>query len=303
MGLISLENDGLWALTPKKCFVIQMPKEVHADTPRTNAPIALTERDIGTMNPIVARLLLQSDRLYNDLACRENLDQQIFNRRCVDLVEELLTCDAAHKTLTGQLTAIDARLSVEGLNTQNRGTVVMLPQVDGLLGLTQQFLVSAKRAIRIMCTLVATFLNVPDNNNNFKHLLAFIEKQGFGGSPFAETLAKYESVVADLIALRNNQEHPGETRTLVRNFEFVNENLVLPTWCCEGTVPRPTSNIKDDMTDSLRHLVDMSEEIIVQGLILRKPQQVEVDIKQIEEGQRDPNAPIRYTGKIVGFTG
>ncbi|ATU92893.1 hypothetical protein [Phyllobacterium zundukense] len=253
--------------------------------------------DVGTTNPIVARLGIQTGELLNWSGLDKAQNEAIAELYITKLTPRLVRCDKRISTINNKLNKDIARVDK---HIQKDPRVSEIPYVVDLEGDVQDFLYEAKNYLRDLLGLfrVAYGCKLTDAS-------AFAAMKGKGDSnlvkwaiaTFGESdhlvrgLRSNNDWMAELIRRRNAYEHPGENSgTLtIHNVRIDHRGLVPPRW--ERT-DIPESDIVDEMTICVANLLNVAEELLA-NLVMRTCRFKVVHICEIPNDQRDPARPVR----------
>ena len=168
------------------------------------------------------------------------------------------------------------------------------PQVADLDGEATTFLIKAKRAIRLMCSLPSKFIDMPDEDSNFVHLGRTVRAKLGADSPVTQLIESHADSVKHLIELRNFQEHPNSptpTPTIVKNFDVMpNGSIGLPEWYVTGS---PSRLIHEDMSEAVPFLIVTAELLLAHLVNHVIDPKWPLVIQQIPDEQQNAAAPVR----------
>jgi hypothetical protein len=291
-------RDALIVYQPQRVYRVRTPDVIDPDGTNPGVPsvveIACT---YGSSHPAVARVFLQAHEMLKVANCDATLDQAKVQDALFALSEDLVVCAQAADAVGSQVDRIVAQVAAAGLNVQNAGRLINpLPQVNGLDDHVTSFLIRAKRAIRATCTLVATFMEVPDTDSNFDHLKKRLDAAGHGASEMARLVTARAAGVRYFIERRNGQEHPSSpTRTVVENVRLMPDLTIrMPIWRLDGASPSQPDDAAAQMRGGIEILIDVAEMLIIYGVMHRRHPKLQLALVETPSASRDPSCPIRY---------
>lgn len=246
--------------------------------------------DVGTSNPIVARLTMG----LHDLIQMAQLDEEkksLIREECFKVKTALVQAEKAAKPLMEEIRAAEQKLCLEGVTTQSGGRAINTP---GILTLENSriFIKFAKQALQYLASAMGAMLDRDFKGPHF-HLVRDRAIEIFGqNNPATLLLIEDQTWIKDLIDMRNEEEHPKSGKPFVRGFNIArssNENF-------EFTVDPPRFYNELMVLNYLEvcshNLLTFSEEIIALSLQTYFPKMV--TLSEIPEEQRNPSVPIRF---------
>jgi hypothetical protein len=278
-----------------KTFRILTPEGVDPDETNPNAPwVAAPVDDVGSRNPIVSRVLLQSHEFLKSALFKKPVDTESVTLQLHNCKESLIACDKVATRVAAIVENIIEKVKAEGISADNRGRGLNpFPYVPDLETECATFLIHANRAIKDICELPMAFIDLdhPDSNFDFlaKRLTAVLGADA--------SLSKFVSSNADgiryLVDLRNFHEHPKSgARTVIENFRLMPDMKInVPMWHVSGNQPRP---IKDEMRAAVDFLVEMSEVMLIHLVMATVVDSIPFIVEKFAEAEINPDNPMRY---------
>lgn len=272
-------------------FRIKSPEAIDPERTNPHAPwVNSIEEGVGSGHHAVARVLMQGRQLLDGGIFSPALEKEAIVRLLHSIKEELVACDRVASRVRNSVESIVVQ--IQGSATPPQRMLSPFPQVSDLDGEATTFLIRAKRAIRLICSLPSKFIEVPDKDSNFEYLAATVKGKLGADSPVTQLIERHADSVKHLIELRNFQEHPNSpTPTIVRNFHVTPDGAIaLPEWYVTGS---PSRLIHDDMSGVVPFLIVTAELLfayLVQHAIDPKWPFV---IVQIPDERQNAAAPVR----------
>jgi hypothetical protein len=281
-------------------FRVLAPENVDPEETNPNAPfLASPVDDVGSANPIVARVLLQNIDILNDAILGVNIEKKTVIKQLHSCKESLIACQKVANRLQSKIDGIMEEVKTSGLNTDQGGrTLNPFPQVHDLDAECGSFLVHANRAIKQICTLPKLFLNLPKADSNFDHLAKRLASIVGEDSPLTGFIRDNCEGIRYLIDLRNYHEHPADIRTIVSNFKLLPDmSIRVPMWHLSDNQPRP---IRDEMLQTINFLIMMAEAMLIHLVMNTVVRTLPYVIEEVQEKDVDSNNPIKYRLCIDG---
>ncbi|TRC93904.1 hypothetical protein FJV77_20730 [Mesorhizobium sp. WSM4306] len=256
--------------------------------------------DVGANNPIVARLGIQTGDLIGFSGLDKEKQEAITGLFIFDLTQRLIKCEKCMNAINDKVKNDIGRV-IENLRKDPRAREV--PFVVGLNDDVEDFLYAAKNYLRDLlglfriaygCKLkdAKVFGDLP--GKGVIQIAVWAENE-FGSNDGLVALLKSEQAwTTELIRKRNAVEHPGELSGVlaVKNIR-ANPNsagLIPPSWNRTGL---PETDIVNDMTIFIHNLLTLAEDFL-SDLVLRTTPFKHIAIYEIPEGERNPQAPVRF---------
>lgn len=278
-----------------KTFRIVTPETIDPD--RTNPNALWTNSphsDIGSSNPIVARILLQSHEILKAASFTSEVDKVAVTVRLHSCKEALLASELAANRIVSQIDEITDKVKNNGVVKDDRGRGLNpFPQVQNLDTDCSTFLIQINRAIKIICELPQFFLSLNRQDSNFEHLAKRLEASIGNDSPLTQFVKGNTANISYLIDLRNFHEHPNKNRrTIVDNFRLMPDSTIrTPHWHLSDCEPR---SIKSDMIAYVEFLTQIAESMLIHLVMHSITKIFPYIIVAIPEDKVDATKPIRY---------
>lgn len=256
--------------------------------------------DVGTSNPIVSRLGVQTGQLLDFTNISTARKDKINSLYIGVLTKRLLKCESALNSIEKEMAEDTIRVQI---NIQNDSRLKEIPYVIGLESHVEDFLYSAKNYLRDLLILFKEAYNCP-----------YVEAKVFGDLPekgeieiakwaarhFSEddvlvALLRSESEwTTELIRKRNALEHPGEKSgaLILHNIRLHRSGLGLvpPTWQRSAM---PETDVISDMKAFVYNLLTLAEDLLADLVMRSLPMKGALSIYEIPEENRNPAMPIR----------
>ncbi|WP_374403996.1 hypothetical protein [Niveibacterium sp.] len=282
-----------------KTFRIRTPDSVDPSNSDPNAPWLVQDTAaVGCAHPIVARLIIQSRRFLKEVVVTRKID----DNAALDILhrakEGLLACEAAmlklHKAVHTIVDAVDA----EGVRwSKDARAINPFPHVNDLEALCAEFLVKANRHVRTICDLTSCFVDLDRKHSNFDHLHKELEAKVGPDAPLTELVALNREFIRRIVELRNFEEHKGESRTVVHNFDLgpaPDYPLVAPSWEVQGVVVHPREDICRDSHQIIGGLLELTEWTVIYGVMLWCDPRFGHYVVEIDAANVDAACPVLY---------
>lgn len=254
--------------------------------------------DVGTSNPICARVAFQPEQILDSTYAPQELRERIYGAN----FEMTLRFTNGHKVLSELQRAFNTSLSTYLKNLPTTPNYV--PSIIRVDDYAERLLMNFKMALLAFGNLLsALFQNCPidfsetmNDVTKLDHLsqtkLVRWSEAKFGAASQFAILARASSAsIRELVSKRNASEHPGgKNGTLeVINVTRVAGLWKAPTWQRAGV----TSAIADDMNQGIYALVDLAEAAVLAFaetcFIL-----TDTTVREIPANERSEAAPVRY---------
>ncbi len=295
--MVSCGKDFLEIYKTDRTFRSQSPESVDPGRTNPNAPWVHTQvAEVGSSNPIVARLFIQSSEMLksNIFAPTVNRDAAVMHMHACK--ESLLAADAIAKDLGAQINATLAHMR-ENLTEYSSRRTVALPQVQDLESKCASFLVLVNRTIKRISEIPNFFLRLDRRHSNFKDL----------GNALSGLLGEKHLItdfvrgngpqLKHFIDLRNFHEHPKKSATSIRNFYVLPDGgISAPTWQVVGEQEGELGFIQQEMAQGVELLLGVGEWLFLLLIDhqLAKESRLRGQLEKIPEAQINPDLAIRY---------
>lgn len=252
----------------------------------------------GTSHPIVARLTVQADDLIQFCSLSSEKRTEAFSILHEEVQPKLLTCDDIAKALASEIDRVVRRIESQGFATQAQGRMFEVPQIIDLGRHVEQYLYSAKSALRDAAKLFGPFFGAKFTEARYDRIHEWC-KQRFGPADELSCLIErdHDEWIHRLVRMRNAVEHPGDRsgNLHIHNFEVIrNEpaaapSLIEPAWHLDV---EPRSRIRLDLPVFVSNMLEFTEDLLV--LSIRKSGFPSfMDVTEIPASNRDPRCPVR----------
>lgn len=278
-----------------KTFKIVTPETIDPDRTNpnalwTNSPVS----DVGSSNPIVARVLLQSHEMLKAVIFTSKVDKEAVTVHLHSCKEVLLASELVAKRVVSQIDEINDKIINTGLAKDERGRGLNpFPQVQNFDTDCGTFLIQVNRAIKIICELPQFFLSLDRLDSNFEHLAKRLEANIGKDSPLTQFVKVNSANIGYLIDLRNFHEHPKKARkTVIDNFRLMPDSTIrTPHWHLSDSEPR---SIKSEMLAYIEFLTEVAESMLIHLVMQCMTKSFPYILVAIPEDKIDVTKPIRY---------
>jgi len=271
-------------------YRIQTPETIDPDrtNPHTRFVAAIAD-NVGSSNPIVARVLLQGLEILNGAVFDRRINKEAVVRELHAIKEALVACHKVAERVVSRVTGVVSDGETHGLPGDERGSFNPFPQVPDLEADATTFLIHAKRAIRRISQLPSIFFSIP-GDSDFDHLLKRLGKVA-AAREMVEFVLDNAPGIRYLSDLRNCQEHPKKGRqTMMDNFKVLpNGSVALPMWYVSGDTPRPVAG---EMRQAIDFLIMMAEAMLIHLVMACVTKNFQFIIQPIEPV--NPTNPMKY---------
>lgn len=277
-----------------KTFRVKTPETIDPDETNPDCPwIASPLSDVGSANPIIARVLLQGHEILNASMFEVDVNKEAIVEKLHACKEALVACENVVKNVVGHIDRIIEEIQSKGISIDTAGrTLNPFPQIPNLYIECGTFLVLANRSIKLICELPTLFIDLDRSDSNFDHLGRRLEKAIGPSEPLTEFVKANADSVRHLVDLRNFHEHPGSLKTEIENFSLSPDaRIQVPTWHVSNEPPIP---IREEMLASIDFLIQLAEMMLIYLVLLRLSKKFPFIVIEIPVGDIDPNVPIRY---------
>ncbi|HEY3116073.1 MAG TPA: hypothetical protein VGK54_04970 [Chloroflexota bacterium] len=271
-------------------YRIQTPETIDPDRINPHTPfVAAVTDNVGSSNPIVARVLLQGLEILNGAVFDRPIDKEAVIRELHAIKEALVACYKVSERVVSHVARVVDDGEKHGLSGDDRGSLNPFPQVPDLEADATTFLIHAKRAIRRISQLPSIFFSVP-RDSDFDHLLKRLEKVA-AARAMMKFVRDNAPGIRYLSELRNCQEHPKKGRhTMIDNFKVLpNGSVAVPMWYVSGETPRP---VAVEMRGAIEFLIMMAEAMLIHLVMACVMKNFPFVIQPIEPV--NPTNPMKY---------
>lgn len=253
--------------------------------------------DVGSANPIVARLSLQFESIFNFYELSDEIKESINGILQNDIQKRLISCDKIATEVVNDIKTAITALKDNGLKTQSSGSVVELPHILNLEERLEAYLYNAKTCLRDALKIYNVVFGSTFTEARFDKAIAWAEKE-FGDN---DQIVKFLKVdhglwIHQIVKMRNAVEHPGgySGHLHIRNFEVdttdATPSIHEPLWYLNDD---PPTLIRSDLHVFVSNILELTEDMLISALIKQKKPGF-VEIFEIPENQRREEAPIRF---------
>lgn len=283
-----------------KTFRIQSPQNIDPEGTNPNALWVTTPiSDIGTKNPIISRILLQSDQILNAAWFRHDIDKEQVKLLLHKCKEHLLVCDKIAKKIAIEIDEIILKIKMDGISVEkNARGLNPFPHVTDLSTECGTFLMEAKRTIKVVCELAGNFYTLPRDDNNFDNLAVTLSTILEHDAPLLDFLSLNSGHIKHIIDMRNFYEHSKkENKTIIENFRCTPDTqIVVPQWYVLGEEPTP---IKEEMSEIVTYLMEVVEAMLIHLVMGTVKKEIPFIIEEISESKINLGFPIKYRLSIA----
>lgn len=278
-----------------KTFRVLTPKGVDPDETNPNAPrVATPTDDVGSRNPIIARVLLQSHEFLKSAMFKRPVDIEAVTVQLHNCKEALIACDKIATRVATLVKNTIAKARGEGIAIDNQGRGLNpFPYIPDLETECGTFLIHANLAIKHICELPMAFMDLDRADSNFDYLAKRLAKVLGADAPLSEFVSANADGIRYLVDLRNLHEHPkSDAKTIIENFRLTPDmKIKVPMWHVSGNDSRP---IKDEMRASVEFLAEMAEAMVIHLVMASVVDRIPFIVEKFRETEINPDNPMRY---------
>ncbi|WNG39109.1 hypothetical protein F0U61_39680 [Archangium violaceum] len=250
--------------------------------------------DAGPGNPIVARLGIGLIDLLQFTTLSEVQVEEMKN--CLlGMMHRLVEAEKAARRVLAELQAIEEQVQGSGLVLQGQGRVVEVPGAMNLHD-AAAFIVQAKKVLQDAIKVFHAVFGETFKGAHFHKALAWAEKTLGAAHPLTALLREDQPWIAQLIEMRNEEEHPQSGKPFIANYDVVRGDdgklqLIPPTFF-NGL---PVANALKVFSHNLLTFI---EELVV--LSLQEKLVPTMGVAEVPEDRRDPKQPVRFVPVFRG---
>jgi hypothetical protein len=296
-GMCSVGQKFLEIYKQDRTFRVETPETIDPERTIPNAPwVTSAVSEIGSSSKSVSRVLLQSRDILEAGMFEPPIEKKKIVQSLHSCKESLVACELLSQKITAGIDLIVNQIQETGVTRDNGGRGLNpFPQVAELEPNCAAFLIHANRAIKLICELPFLFLSLERKDSNFDRLHRQLEPLLPKDSPILSIVGENARTIEYIINLRNFHEHPGLSRTVIRNFHVLPDGRIsAPTWQLQGNPSADLQPINLEIPAIISFLQETAEFIfifLVQHCISKT---FPFYIEEIDEEKIDQAIPIRY---------
>jgi len=277
-------------------YRIQTPESLDPDKTVPDMPWVVSEvPGIGSGNPIVARIFIQSAKAVRQKTFKRKTDEKKLLMLMHSCKEDLLICEKAYNALLPQYEQILKRTEHEGIERDGKA-LNPFPQIYDLNSHVTAFLTALKRSFQTIARVFSEFYEKNITNPRFDKIISYLKQQKPEYKSYIEFLVYTQENVTNLLDLRNYQEHPtNEKKTAIYNFRLMPKGIHPPSWHVTG---RPESPIIEDMKEIIDFMIQFAETNFFYCLLDNIGGWIPWRLVEIPPENRNKECPIRYSLEI-----
>jgi len=273
-------------------FRTQTPESLDPDETVPDMPWVVSEvPGVGSGNPIVARVFIQSAEAIKQKTFKRKTDEKKLLMLMHSCKEDLLICEKAYNELLFEFEHIVKKITHEGIERDGKA-LNPFPQIHNLSSQVTIFLTALKRSFQSIARVFSEFHETNITNPRFDKIISYLKQQKPEYKPYIDFLTCTQENVTNLLDLRNYQEHPtDEKKTMIYNFRLTPKGIHPPCWQVTG---RPESPIIEDMKAIIDFMIKFAETNFFYCLLDNLSGWIPWRLVEIPPENRDKNCPIRY---------
>jgi hypothetical protein len=267
------------------------PQETNPNAQWVVSPVS----NVGSANPIVARVLLQGDEFLKGVSLNGSVNKAAVVSNLHACKEALLECDKIASRIAKDIDGIISDVETRGLSVEHRGRALNpFPQVADLDSSCGTFLIHANRAIKLICALPKMLIpSLSKTDTNFDYLEETLSKAVGREDGLTAFVHQRAAGIRHLVDLRNCHEHPKDKKTVIHNFRLMPDGrIAIPMWYLSDEEPL---SLKEDMISAVDFLVRVAEETLIHLIAYSESSTVlPFAVERIPESEIDPKNPKKY---------
>lgn len=262
--------------------------------------------DVGSANPIVARLSFQFNEIIGFYNLADSTKEQIKHVLMMDIQPRLLACEKISIELNNEITDALKTIHERGLKTQSNGMVLELPHILRLEERVESYLYNAKSCLRDALKIYNVVFGASFSEARYDNAIKWASKK-FGAE---DALTKFLKVdnglwIHKVVKMRNAIEHPGghSGYLKIQNIDVNTDNaqltIIEPSWSLNDEIP---TYIRGDIQVFVNNILELAEDIVISALdkFVKPPILV---IQEIPKDSRNAETPVRFKVALIQEAG
>lgn len=249
--------------------------------------------DIGTSNPIIARLSIQTNDLVRMFPLTDKKKEDIFDLFGMKVSDRLVSCFKIYSKLKIELNKVNQTDKDEYFTTN----AVYTPSVIDLRYMCESFLYEAKSTLRDILGIFDIFYNKKFTEAHYNKAYEWA-KDKFGEDDCLTKMLKvdHNSWIQEIVFKRNAVEHPGGRSgyIYIDDIKLISKEnppyFDAPKWYRNDDKASP---IHADMAVFIENTLELCEDILVILLEKLPKKGLPLVIVEIPPEQRDVDCPVR----------
>lgn len=253
--------------------------------------------DVGSCNPIVARLSLQFAELIEFYNLDESKKESIIELLTGDIQKRLLSCHKEALEVTNEISDALNKIKENGLPIQSGGRVIESPHIIRLEERIESYLYNAKSCLRDVLKVYNILFDTNFTEARYDKAIQWAtEKFGENDGITKFLTTDHDHWIHQLVKMRNAVEHPGgySGHLHIQNFEIVTSNgkkgITEPTWNLNDDV---ATLIRKDLFVFVENILELIEDVVISALEKFGKSPI-LAIIEIPKDKRREEAPIRF---------
>ncbi len=258
-----------------------------------NKPFYLTKiSDVGTSNPIVARLTAGLPEIV-ELVRLNKEDKQKIKDLLFDISQELIEAEKCALEVIQEIEQIEARIS---LAAEKQQPCEMPTSIESALSLnrSRDFLKYSLSSFRKLGQIISVIFKIGNKEHRFWNVINDLKKNG-SDSEVLNVLLHYKPWYQKVIDLRDDDEHRSASTAFLLNYEV---KKGVDFYYLERPSFNEGTKVYDFLSSSLKILLLFCEDVVVSSLVDYLPEMIEV--VEIPESQRNSKCPKRFRLTLPG---
>ena len=264
------------------------PEETNPNAMWTASSVA----NVGSSNPIVARVFLQGCKLLSGAIFENEIDEDAVIKSLHAIKESILACERTVISIKHELQAVAECVEKEGLEAERGQMINSFPHIENLEERSATFLINAKRALVQIGQLPSHYVSIKSRGANFHKITEQLKEKWGDKAEVVIYLSNISDTIKRIVDLRNYQEHPGQKTTTIQNIKLQPDNTITyPRWWLTGEEPR---YLVQDMDEITFILLSLAEALHIHLLMHNLSERYPFIIMQIREEDIDEECPIHF---------
>lgn len=277
-------------------FRTHTPESLDPDETVPDMPWVVSEvPGIGSGNPIVARVFIQSAEALKQKSFKRKTNEKKLLMLMHSCKENLLICEKAYNILLPEYEEILKRIKHEGIERDGK-VLNPFPQIHDLNSHVITFLTALKKTLQIIVHVFCEFYERNITNPKFDLIIKYLKQQEPQNKSYIDFLESTQETIINLLDLRNYQEHPcDKKKTTIFNFRLSPKGIHPPSW---NVTDKPESPIIESMKEIIDFVVQFAETNFFFCLLDNLGGRIPWKVVEIPPERRNKECPIRYSLEI-----
>ncbi len=299
-------ESGLFIVTGNKIIRIKSPDDLDPELENPDTPWEQSIfLPIGARDPLVARTVLQTEAMTEWFFAKQSEKHRAMMDISWEVLSSLLSLRAIRKRLEDRISEI-VKIIEADLDSYTVGkSPKPLPIVEYYDIEFRSFTNEIRRVLNKIAELFGVLTSAKIENGRFHDAIKWAEAERGKNSLLTQMLIGDRRWIELWIGLRRAIEHPKKDKFIeTLNFSLEKDRQIrLPTWRFihpEYDMARP-QNLLEVFDLAINNVLTFYENIQILLLDGHFPSNRKIGYFEIPEGERDPEAPMRYGFRLVSI--